>query len=157
MGNARTAQKGCQQGIIRVAEPAIEISEGHMQMKKLVAVTLSTLALSIAGVTPVFAGDNPVKQVLMFPVKIAAFGAGAVVGTPIAIVRTSAKNTKQSTKDMGGEGSAVKTGLLSIVALPLGVFTGTLEGSYYGLSNATMHTDKPFCKEAFSLGELGDD
>lgn len=126
-------------------------------MKKLAAVTLSTLALSFAGVTPVFAGDNPVKQVLMFPVKIAAFGTGVVVGTPIAIVRTSAKNSCKSTKDIGGEGNAVKTGLAAIVGVPFGVFTGTLEGSYYGLSNATMHTDKPFCKEAFSLGELGDD
>lgn len=137
--------------------PLIETSEGHMHMKKLVAATLSVLALTIAGVTPVFADENPVKQAFMFPVKIAAFGAGVVVGTPIAIVRTSAKNTKQSTKDIGGEGNAVKTGLAAIVGLPLGVFTGTLEGSYYGISNATMHTDKPFCKEAFSLGELGDD
>lgn len=118
---------------------------------------LSVIALTITCVTPVFAEENPVKQVFMFPVKIAAFGAGVVVGTPIAIVRTSAKNTKKSTKDLGGEGNAVKTGLAAIVGLPLGVFTGTLEGSYYGISNATMHTDKPFCKEAFSLGELGDD
>ncbi len=136
--------------------PLIETPKGYMHMKKFTAVTLSAFALFIAGVKPAFAGDNPMMQVFMFPVKVVAFGTSAVVGTPIAIVRTSAKNTCKSNKDMGGEGSVVKTGLLSVVSLPLGIVTGTLEGGYYGLSNASMHTDKPFCKDAFSLGELGD-
>ncbi|HNB24505.1 MAG TPA: hypothetical protein PKZ32_18945 [Candidatus Melainabacteria bacterium] len=125
-------------------------------MKKLVAATLSVLALSAATVAPAFAGDdNPVVKALMLPVKVVAFGTTAVVGTPVAVVRMSAKNSCESTKSIAGDkGNPLVTGMAALAGVPFGIFTGTLEGSYYGMKNAAMNTDKPFSKDAFSLGDL---
>ena len=130
--------------------------EDARQMKKIVAATLSVFALSAATAAPALAGDDsPVMKVFMFPVKVVAFGTTAVVGTPVAVVRMSAKNSCESTKSIAGDkGNPLVTGMAALAGVPFGIFTGTLEGSYYGMKNAAMNTDKPFSKDAFSLGDL---
>ena len=67
----------------------------------------------------------------------------------------SAKNSCESTKTIAGDkGNPLVTGMAALAGVPFGIFTGTLEGSYYGMKNAAMNTDKPFSKDAFSLGDL---
>lgn len=127
-------------------------------MKKFVAASLSVFALSTASVVPAFAGDDsPVMKAFMLPVKVVAFGTTAVVGTPVAVVRMTAKNSCESTKSIAGDkGNPLMTGMAALAGVPFGIFTGTLEGGYYGMKNAAMNTDKPFSKDAFSMGDLGD-
>jgi hypothetical protein len=88
----------------------------------------------------------------MWPVKLVAMGAGAVVGTPIAVTRYVAKESVASTKKIAGDKSnpvfAVACG---VVGVPIGVFVGGVEGLYHGPANAYSH---PFNKDAFSLGEI---
>lgn len=127
-------------------------------MKKIASILVGTL-FSIASITPSMAADDgKLKTVAMLPVKMVAFGAGAVVGTPIAIVRKTAQNTKAATKSIAGDNAhPVKVGAAALLGIPVGLFTGGLEGSYWGTANAwTNSSEHPFGKDSFSLGEMKD-
>ncbi|HEY9786471.1 MAG TPA: hypothetical protein V6D17_13775 [Candidatus Obscuribacterales bacterium] len=128
-------------------------------MNKILAAALCSLAVTTSVYLPASAKDigETAKAVFMVPVKLVSFSAGALVGTPIAVVRMTSKNTVQATKDISGkDANPIKVGFASLLGLPIGVVTGTVEGGYYGMENAAIHTDKPFSKEQFSLGELKD-
>ena len=90
------------------------------------------------------------------PRRLAAFGAGVVIGTPIAIVRKFAQQTVNATHDIVGDSTnplfVLPAGTLS---LPYSALGGTLEGVYTGALNAWVHSDDdPFGKDSFSLGEM---
>jgi hypothetical protein len=115
---------------------------------------VSALTIVASGAAPALAADKDVSPVgvAMWPVKLVAMGAGAVVGTPIAVTRYVAKESVASTKKIAGDKSnpvfAVACG---VVGVPIGVFVGGVEGLYHGPANAYSH---PFNKDAFSLGEI---
>ncbi len=126
-------------------------------MKKIAASILCALTIGSYSFAPAQAADgDTLKKVGMFPVTIVAFTAGVVFGTPIAVVRKSFGNTKETIdKVAGSDGHPVKKLAASIIALPVGVFTGTAEGLWLGPANSLAYDgDNPFGKERFSLGDL---
>lgn len=114
--------------------------------------------IALAGLVPAKADDS-VKGVMMIPVKLVAFTAGAVVGTPIAIVRKVAENTSTMSGDASGKSDnvAVRT-VAGVAMLPFAIFKGGLEGGYLGTANSWKNSsEKPFSADSFSLGDMKDE
>ncbi len=116
---------------------------------------LLAACITLAGFLPARADDSA-KGVAMIPVRLVAFAAGAVVGTPIAVVRKTAENTKKMSGEMSGDSdNALLRGSCALVTLPFAVFKGGLEGIYYGTANSWANSsEKPFSAESMSLGEM---
>lgn len=123
--------------------------------RKLAPLFAALIALS--GLLPAQADDSA-KGVAMIPVRLLAFATGAVIGTPIAVVRKTAENTSKMSGELAGDdGNPVLRGGAALVILPFAVFKGGLEGLYYGTANSWANSsEKPFSAESFSLGEMGD-
>lgn len=121
--------------------------------RKLAPIIASCLALS--GLLPACADDSA-KGVAMIPVRLVAFAAGAVVGTPIAVLRKTAENTSGMSGQLAGDdGNPMLRGAAGLVVLPFAVFKGGLEGLYYGTANSWKNSsEKPFSAESFSLGDM---
>jgi hypothetical protein len=95
------------------------------------------------------------KMLAGLPGKAAAFTIGAIGGTPIAIVRVSARETVSATRDLVGETSnPLLLGAAGVLGVPAGVLSGALQGPVYGMKNSWDNLDEPFSKDAFSLGEI---
>jgi len=131
-------------------------------MSKTATAILCGLALSVSSTLPVLAltigAPDVLRGVVVTPVRLAWFSAGTVIGTPIAMVRKTVDNTVDTHKSLSekSEHKVLKAGAC-LVALPVGVFTGTLEGLYLGVENSWKNSNEPpFKKEMFSLGELKD-
>lgn len=124
-------------------------------MKKFCAAFLSVLTVSVFAVTPALADDDGVLSVVVgMPIKGASVATSMVIGVPVAIIRKSAENTKDQTKKIAGDNAnPVMTGLSALVGLPIGLVSGTIDGSQAGFKNS-LKCDKPFSKEQFSLGDL---
>lgn len=127
-------------------------------MRKQFAAFLSALAVTTTLATPAFAEDGGVNGVMMIPVRLLAFGVGAVVGTPIAIVRKTTQNTCEMSESLSGKSeNPLVRGAAGLAILPFAVFKGGLEGAYYGTANSWKNSsENPFGKDSFSLGEMGD-
>jgi hypothetical protein len=127
-------------------------------MKKILTTTLSAMLFSAVGFAPAFADDSsPMKNVMMLPVRATGLVAGTAIGTPIAAVRMSAHDTKALATSIGGD-NKMKMAAGCVVALPVGLFEGTVQGCYYGPHNAIKNcVDHPFSKDTFSLGDMGSD
>lgn len=126
-------------------------------MSRKLASLLLAGGLASAGFLPAQADDSA-KGVAMIPVRLLAFATGAVVGTPIAIVRKTCENTTQMSSDLSGKSdNPALRGISALVILPFAVFKGGLEGAYYGTANSwAKSSEKPFSAESFSLGEMKD-
>ncbi len=131
-------------------------------MKKSLAAVLCAVALGIGCIAPAMAADSEfgeiVDGVVMTTARLAAFSVGAVVGTPIAIVRKTWENSGNIAGKLTGnkDNDVLSTGV-QVLALPIGVFPGAIEGVGFGTANSWKNSkDKPFTKEFFSLGELKD-
>ena len=125
-------------------------------MRKQFAAFLTALAATTALAAPAHADNDSVKGVMMIPVRLVAFAAGAVIGTPIAIVRKTAQNTGDMSESLSGksENPLVK-GVAGLAILPFAVFKGGLEGAYYGTANSWKNSSEhPFSKDSFSMGEM---
>ncbi|HEY9787836.1 MAG TPA: hypothetical protein V6D17_20785 [Candidatus Obscuribacterales bacterium] len=127
-------------------------------MRKVLAATLCSLALTTAGVAPAFAeGDGVASVVVGYPLRAASIATTTVLGTPIALFRSMKHDTCEMTKAMAGDDqNAVLIGFSALAGVPLGMVTGTYKGLTRGVGNAIVHSDKPFSKDQFSLEELGD-
>lgn len=126
-------------------------------MRKQLAAILSAMAFTTVLATPARAdGDGGLHGVMMLPVRVVAFGVGAVVGTPIAIVRKTAENTHEmATEASGKSDNPLMVGACGLATLPFAVFKGGLEGTYYGTANSWKNSsEKPFSLDSFSLGEM---
>lgn len=113
----------------------------------------------LLGLTPAHAADigSAAKFAAKMPVEFASFCTGAVFGTPIAVARKTAQNSVKATKDASGNSdNKGKLAAASLIGLPVGIFTGSIEGVYWGLANSWTNSSKPFSKDAFSLGEMKD-
>lgn len=119
---------------------------------------LLAVCISLAGLLPARADDSA-KGVAMIPVRLVAFAAGAVVGTPIAVVRKTCENTSKMSGQLAGDNgdNVLLRGASALVTLPFAVFKGGLEGLYLGTANSwTNSSEKPFSAESFSLGDMKD-
>ncbi len=127
-------------------------------MRKILLSTISALLVSGVLQAPSYADSSEVgKEILMFPVTMSSMAVGTVLGTPIAITRKSFDDTKETCNQVGGDHGPFVKGLGLLVALPVGVFTGTLKGLYFGPKNALYNSgEHPFSKDCFSLGEIGE-
>lgn len=127
-------------------------------MKKSMVSLLAALAIAATVQAPARADGDALMQVAKVPIAVTAFTFGTVFGTPIAVSRKSFQNTVDTTNQVFGDDAnpVVKGGGGLLLGLPVGLFTGTLEGMYLGVKNAAMGAsgDAPFGSETFSLGDL---
>ncbi|MBX9690482.1 MAG: hypothetical protein K2X27_27450 [Candidatus Obscuribacterales bacterium] len=116
---------------------------------------LLAVCITLAGLLPAKADDS-LKGVAMIPVRLLAFATGAVVGTPIAVVRKTASNTTEMSGELSGKSdNPLLRGGSALVILPFAVFKGGLEGLYMGTANSWKNSsEKPFSKDSFSLGDM---
>lgn len=115
------------------------------------------VCIALAGFLPLPAkADDSAKGVAMIPVRLVAFATGAVIGTPIAVVRKVAENaTTMSGEATGHTDNILLRGVAGIVCMPFAVFKGGLEGGVMGTENSWKNSsEKPFSAESFSLGEM---
>jgi len=95
--------------------------------------------------------DASAGTLASIPAKAAGFVAGAVIGTPICLVRKFKEEEVAGVRGMIGES---KNPLLVIPAgvfwLPCSTLYSTMESPVYAVRNS-WKSDKPFSKEQFSL------
>ena len=128
-------------------------------MKKSTVSLLAALAIATAVQSPARAdAGEALAKAAKVPIAITAFSFGTVFGTPIAVSRKSFQNTAETTNNIFGDDAnpVIKGGGGLLLGLPIGLFTGTLEGMYLGVKNAALGAsgDTPFGSETFSLGDL---
>jgi hypothetical protein len=124
-------------------------------MTRRFAALICGTALSAMSAAPAFAAEAPdvAKALVLTPLRLVAFSAGAVIGTPIAVLRKSYANTHETFSSKSD--NKVMAAGTALAALPVGIFTGTLEGVFLGTKNSWMNsTEHPFGKDSFSLGEM---
>lgn len=102
--------------------------------------------------------DSPLRSLLRgvakAPVYLTSVAVTVPIGVPIAIVRGINKETKGVAAEMVGEADIPLGVAVVPFAGPFGVLAGTGDGFWGGIANSLKHSyDKPFGKEAFSLGE----
>ncbi len=119
---------------------------------------LLALCIALAGFLPAKADGDSVKGAAMIPVRLVAFATGAVIGTPIAIVRKTCSNTTEMSGQLSGKSDNIALrGACGLATLPFAVFKGGLEGIYYGTANSwTNSSEHPFSGDSFSLGDMKD-
>lgn len=90
------------------------------------------------------------------PVFIAGVATGAFVGMPISLVRRFIWEEKQGIQGLVGD-STNKAAIVSAGAfwLPFSALLGCSEAPVMGPVNSIKNYDKPFSKEQFSLGAIG--
>ncbi len=129
-------------------------------MSRVLPAIFCGLVLSLCSLLPVAAADSSeiCKSALMVPIKAVAFVSGVVFGTPIAVVRKTAENTMNAADRITGKSDNMFCkACAGLLMLPVGIFTGSIEGVYWGTANSWINSsEKPFCKESFSLGEMKD-
>ena len=123
-------------------------------MKKLIA-AMSLAAMSCA---PAFAGDDPATNTVLIPVRILAFGVGAVIGTPVSIVKHSLSNTNKFDGDMadkvGGKDNAAARIFMAPGAIVGGFAVGAAQGLIDGPKNSVDNcVEHPFSTSSMSLSD----
>jgi len=91
------------------------------------------------------------------PAYVAGIATGAFVGMPISAVRRFAWEEKQGIQGLVGD-SKNKVAIYSAGAfwLPFSALLGACEAPVMGPVNSLRYSDRPFSKDQFSLGLLGD-
>ena len=137
-----------------------------MKTSKL-GVALALMAvMGISGPVAMAADEEPLEQVTqasLMPTRLGGIGAGVLVGTPVAVVRQSVKNSIDFTgaaadkvgEPIGGRDNGPVCLVCSLVTVPVGIVAGTFQGVYYGVKNGVVGGfQTPFHPDSFSLGEL---
>lgn len=123
-------------------------------MRRVMLSTIAAVLLTTVLPAPSYA-DGMLSEVTKFPMTMTSFVAGTVLGTPIAVGRKVMNNTKETCDNMAGDKGMAMKAACGVVALPVGLFTGSLEGMYLGPKNALYNSgESPFSKDCFSLGDL---
>lgn len=132
-------------------------------MKKSIISTITLAALSMGSLLPALADDHAeggmIHNTVMLPVRAMGVGTGLAVGIPVATMKRICKNSFDKTQDVadniGGKEHLPPTLFATIIGLPFGVVTGTMEGLYYGGKNAfESGVSKPFSQESMSMTDL---
>lgn len=102
-------------------------------------------------------GSTPApKAHVNVPLRLASFAAGAVAGTPIAVVRKCKEEMINATVISAEDSkNPLRLTLAGIMGVPFGLWSGIFDGAYSGLKTSLIYSgEKPFSKDTFSLGEL---
>lgn len=119
-----------------------------------------SLFVALGTFSPAFAGEegglDMAVQAGLFPVRIAAMGAGIVVGTPISIVRETTKSyihyTSGAADKVGGHNNGASCALANFFSAPVSLVVGSGKGVYAGTKNGIDGFNKPFNPASFSVG-----
>ncbi|MBI1271087.1 hypothetical protein GC174_11710 [bacterium] len=127
-------------------------------MKKSLVSLMCAAAVAVSLQSPARAdAGEAMETAVKVPVALTAFTLGTIIGTPVAVLRKSFTNSMETTNQVAGEDSnpVFKMGG-ALIGVPIGIFTGSLEGLYLGPKNAVVGSggDQPFSADTFSLGEL---
>jgi hypothetical protein len=125
-------------------------------MNKIFIVSLSFIVFSALTIKLAFANTDVPKTVCKVSASVSSIAAGTVVGTPIAIVRKTGSEYIGCVKEFKKDSNTYKFWGAAYSA-PVAVVSGLIKGTVYGAKNAVHYSfNKPFGKEAFSLGNLED-
>jgi hypothetical protein len=122
-------------------------------------VFLASAPASLASPSSHDIGETAAK----LPKATASFIVGSIVGTPISMARHAADQVRKGANDikdgLHNPYSAPIVLILGVPALTAGALGGlVVQGPYSAIYNSwTNAMDKPFSKESFTLGDLGDD
>jgi hypothetical protein len=123
-----------------------------LQMRKVLLSTVAAFLLSGAVQSPSHADAGAIVK---FPVTLTSIAAGTAIGTPIAMIRKSAADTKECCDKLSDNGGMIKKAGASVIALPVGIVKGTVQGAILGPKNAFKNSgENPFSKDCFSMGDL---
>lgn len=124
-----------------------------MKKKGIISSSLLLLSLTCA---PAFAGDDPATNTVLIPVRILAFGVGAVIGTPVAIVKHTIsdipKHAGAIADKVGGKDNMAAVVFATPAAIVSGTVTGTAQGLYDGPKNSVDNcVEHPFSTASMSI------
>jgi hypothetical protein len=123
-------------------------------MKKIFTISLSLLALSALAMTPILADSGLPINIGNASLSASSMATGALVGTPIAIVRNTGSQYVGCVKEFKKDSNSYKF-WGALYSIPVAAVAGPIKGTICGVRNAVRYSvDKPFGKEAFSLGNL---
>lgn len=132
-------------------------------MKKSVVSVLTLAIMSAGAFLPALADDDGMlKNTAMFPVRVLGVGTGLVVGVPVAVFKKVAGNSIDKTGEVadsiGGKQHIPPQIFASVIGIPFGVVSGTMEGVYYGSRNAlSSGISAPFSQASMSFTDLDAD
>jgi len=125
-------------------------------MNKIYIVSLSLILCSALLLQPAFADSDGLNTISKASLSASSMVGGTVAGTPIAIVRKTGSEYIGCVKEFKKDSNTYKFWGAAYSA-PVAVVSGLIKGPVYGAKNAIHYSiDKPFGKEAFSLGKLED-
>ncbi len=125
-------------------------------MKNIYIVSLNVILISTLMLKPSSADSGTLKTVGKVSICATSIAAGTVVGTPIAMVRKAGSQYVDCVKEFKKDSNAFKFWGAGC-SVPVAVVSGLIKGPVYSAKNAIRYsTDKPFGKDAFSLGKLED-
>lgn len=120
-------------------------------MNKVVIDSSFFLVLSAVLAGPAFASGDLITKPA---VSAASITAGTVAGTPIAIVRKTGSQYKGCVNEFKKDSISYKF-WGALYSGPVAAVAGPIKGTICGAKNAIRYSiNKPFSKEAFSLGNL---
>jgi hypothetical protein len=123
-------------------------------MNKIFTISLSLVAFSILVSKPVFADSDVLENISKVSLSATSVATGAVAGTPIAIVRKTGSQYVGCVKEFKKDSNSYKF-WGALYSAPVAAVAGPIKGTICGIKNAVRYSiDKPFGKEAFSLGSL---
>ncbi len=123
-------------------------------MNKIFIISLSLLIFNALMGKSAFAASDVVKTVSKTSSSATSMVAGTVIGTPIAIVRTTGSQYIGCVKEFKKDSNTYKF-WGALYSAPVAAIAGPIKGTICGVKNAVHYSvDKPFGKEAFSLGNL---
>jgi len=124
------------------------------QLRKLSATLLCSFGVTTILMQQASADTDSAKGAEKIPLGAASMASGIVVGTPVAIVRKTGGQYVECLNEFKNDSNTWKF-WGAFYSLPVAVTAGLVKGAVYGPKNAIGHSiNRPFSKEAFSLGEL---
>lgn len=121
-----------------------------------------SLIMAAGIMAPALADDEGLTKAVdgsLFVTRLGGLGAGWVLGTPVSVVRHTAKSyvamTNSAADKVGGHDFGPSVALVSLATFPAAVIIGGAKGIYGGTQNALVHGfNEPFHPDSFSLGNL---
>jgi len=125
-------------------------------MNKIFRISLSCIIFSALVCKPASADSDIPKTVSKATLTATSMATCAVAGTPIAFVRKTGSQYVGCVKEFKKDSNTYKF-WGALYSAPVAAIAGPIKGTICGARNAIHYSvDKPFGKEAFSLGNLED-
>lgn len=122
--------------------------------KIFIASLILIIVFSALVLKPAFSDSDIKKEVCKLPLTATSVAASTVVGTPIAIVRKTGSQYVGCVKEFKKDSNTYKF-WGALYSVPVAIVAGPIKGTICGAKNAVRYSiDKPFSRDAFSLGNL---